>query len=139
MVADTVVPIRGPVRHRRARADTCLRDRQPFAPAYVGLPRIYSRYRRMRMDMLGTAKRDHMDTYCRSHTCNSGNKHGRHTTANCHILREVAKHCRAGEKILSFFLAKNLVGNEKSRNFASQKQNGLPCERPKSAEVDAKF
>ncbi len=93
----------------------------------------------MRMDMLGTAKRDRMDTYCRSHTCNSGNKHGRHITANCHILRKVAKHCRAGEKILSFFLAKNLVGNEKSRNFASQKQNGLPCERPKSAEADAKF
>ena len=103
MVADTVVPIRGPVRHHRARADTCLRDRQPFAPAYVGLPRIYSRYRRMRMDMLGTAKRDRMDTYCRSHTCNSGNKHGRHITTNYHILGQEPRTFEPAKKFYRFF------------------------------------
>lgn len=98
-MADDIVRMRGPDRHHRTHIGTGDSDRQPLAPAYVGLSGIYGSHRRVRMDMLEPAKRDRMDTYCRSHTCNSGNKHGRHITANLHILRAVAKHCRAGEKI----------------------------------------
>lgn len=139
MVGDAAVRMRGSGRHRRADTGTRNGYRQPAAPTYVGLPGVYRRHCRMRMDMLGSAKRGDLDSYCRGRPCNSRIKHRRHLTANSLIHNNVITHRQCTENFFSFFRQKIWWETKRAVTLHRKSKNGLPCERPKSTEVDAKF
>ena len=106
--------MRGPDRHHRAHIGTGDSDRQPLAPAYVGLSGIYGSHRRVRMDMLEPAKRGNLDTYRRCSPRNSLDKRCRHFTANNLINRAIASYHRNHENFFSFFLQKIWWGTKRA-------------------------